>query len=252
MWPVYEDYRLEPGYLVAVGDIARRYDPLKREDVLTEFRRLREGEDAPLVAFARSWGLLGCGAIDVPGPDTDDSVRQEDALGWIWSHVRQVRLVFELYHYLRSGNRDELRRVLDATPAWFPPPSERERVMLVWSLEFEGSQLRLALREPAEMAEDIIAGILNKNLRGVLHRVTTAPLRLVEYSPSLVVAIYWHLANVVAGGRLLRRCRECGDLFPVTDMRQRYCPAPYRSRGKGGSLCGAQARKRRQRHKKGG
>ena len=240
---------MEPGYLVAVGDIARRYDPLKREDVLTEFSRLREREDARLVEFARSWGLLGRGAIDVPGPDTDESVQQEDPLVWIWNHVSQVRLVFELRHYLQSGDWDGLRRFLDAT---LGPPSERERHMLVMGLEWPGSTLRLALREPAEMAEDIIAGILNKNLRGFLYKVGTAPLRLVEYSPSLVVAIYWHLANVVARGRLLRRCRECGDLFPVTDMRQRYCPALSSSRGKGGSLCGAQARKRRQRQSQGG
>ena len=251
-WPIHEEYKTEHGALVALGREVSRYRPLQHREVVAEFAKLHEGDESKLLQFAATRGLLGWEA-DEP------EVRPEEPLSWIWLHARNVRLVLELHHYRQKGDYDGLSHFLDSLrkaapssaelgPTIGPIPMMAPAETPVGSL----SSFFMPLPEGDSMgvAEDVIRDLINPGLQK-LHHQLYAGLELGPACPSLLVAIYWHLAQIVAR-HSLRRCEECSELFVVTDGRQKYCPAPVGWAGKTGSLCGARGRKRRLRQQKGG
>lgn len=255
-WPVHEDYRVADGVLQPVGDETRTYDPLAHQEVISEYAKLNEGDEAAVVQFARTWGLLGWKELTI---EAMVSPVNGDRLPWLWGHARNVRLVLRLYHYLQKSDTKGLSQFLDSHRAPSLNPDEEDGPLISIELPdgLQGQQ-RFSWGEPAtrvapRVAEEIIAAVINNNLQGRTHdTVLTRPLRLIPDCPALLIAVYQHLARVVAEDRVLARCQECSALFVVTDRRQKYCPPSPDWKGRTGSLCGARDRKRRQRRTEGG
>lgn len=252
--PVREDYAIEHGTLLAHGQEVSRYDPLDHREVVAEFAKLHEGDERKLLEFARRWGRLGWDFHDpdVPPPG--------EPLSWIWQHAANVRLVLQLHHYRQRADYDGLRQFLDSLTK--AAPSFAELGPLIGPMPLIApiadplgpsiTEVFVPLREgdPESVAEGLIRDLINPGLQK-LHHELYAGLQLGPSHPSLLVAIYWHLANIVAQ-HSLKRCEECGELFVVTDGRQKYCPLPAGLKGTTGSQCGARARKRRLRQQEGG
>lgn len=247
---VERNYRIEHGRLVAIGGVKRRYDPLGEPAVVGEMAKLHEGDETRLLQFARTWGLVGW---PLAGEDLEPPIRGEP-LSWIWDHARNVRLALQLYDYLQGGDIDGLRQFLESYLARLQPGAEEALSVPITGRLGTEPYPSVDRGEPERMAEDIIAAILNYNLPEVSYQVDAGPLDLRLHSPSLLGAVYWHLASAVTKPNRLGRCQDptCKALFVATDSRQRYCPPPSWSKHKTGSLCGARDRKRRLRQKKGG
>lgn len=253
-WPVHRNYRIEHGALLAIGSEARRYDPLAEQAAVGEVAKLHDGDERRLLRFARTWGPLGW---PLAGKDLEPPMKGEP-LSWIWDHARNVRLALQLYDYLQGEDITGLRQFFESYRArfipGFVPGVEQPTVPIAGRLGVTERYPIADGREPERMAEDIIAAILNHNLAEVSYRVGTSPLNLRLHSPSLLGAVYWHLAGAVTRRLRLGRCNDptCDSLFVTADSRQKYCPPPSWSRQTTGSLCGARDRKRRLKRKNGG
>lgn len=240
VWPIHEDYRVEHGQLVPMGEVALPYDVFAYPGIVTELGKLHEGDEKQLVEFARTWGLLG-------SEEATQSYRG-DHLPWVWDHVRNARLVLDLHHYLQQGDHKGLGQFLDS---YRTRDESGVAGPVVVTIRVPWDELRQGFRgeEPTKVAEEIMTSIINYNLEMLHHKVYSAPLRLAPHCPSALIAVYWHLAKSVTSGRVLIRCEECGALFLQTDKRQRFCPPPPEWAGKTGSPCGARQRQRRQRQR---
>jgi len=75
---------------------------------------------------------------------------------------------------------------------------------------------------------------LNRGLEESCVRVDASGggLRVVHVPTSLIGLVYLQLARLVAAEDMLRRCLECGRVFPVQDKRQRYCSERHASRAR--------------------
>ena len=86
MWEVYADYEVLHGVLRPVGDLAHRYLPPDHREIVDDIAKLHEGDDSGLLAFARTWGLLGYRG----------DPREGDPVPWVWAHSRNIRMVLDL------------------------------------------------------------------------------------------------------------------------------------------------------------
>lgn len=79
-----------------------------------------------------------------------------------------------------------------------------------------------------------IVEALNRGLAETQVRVVAndGDLRIVHAPTSLLGLAYLQLARLVAADDMIRRCLECGRVFPVQDRRQRYCSERHASRAR--------------------
>lgn len=248
-WEVHADYEVVHGALRPVGDVRHGYSPLVHPEIVTEIAKLHEGDESRVVAFARTWGLLGY----------PRDLAEGDPLPWVWAHARGIRMVLDLHFYLQSGDYEGLSRFLDSYPRRSLPSEPAEAAILLSTGGPSGileQRLPWVVIAPSEMAREAIAAIINPNLRELHYELHTGTegegLRRVLAFRSPIALAYWHLAEMSTGDSPLVRCKECGAVFVRTDKRQRFCPPPPGWAGKTGSICGARSRKRRQRQRKGG
>jgi hypothetical protein len=240
-WPVYENYRVEGhAWVTAEGGVVRQYDALVvrgTEGLVTQFARLRGAGEERFAAFAKRWGLLGVGGeavqtMTVGGgsvtiyPPRGPRHYGRDSIEAIRAYAIEVGRVLDLHHAVRNrdwqGLRDGVRAVLRLGAE--EELSDEPEVLL-------------------ETARRVIADILNAHLEQIHHRMYE-DFYLRPYCPALITALYWHLADILTRGLLLR-CSECGELFFQTDARQRYCPPEEESAGRAQSPCALRARQRR-------
>ncbi len=106
-------------------------------------------------------------------------------------------------------------------------------------------RLKLTDEEARWLARHIIKDVTNRNLRGVQPKLVLegagARPHVSDSYPSLVSAIYRHVADAASGRKEYRYCvyEKCGKLFHVTDQRQIYCPPEIEGTE---SLCAMKAR----------
>lgn len=255
-WPVHEDYRIERAaprgqemsFLLEGGAEQRRYEPSGSVSLMTDFARLREGDERALVKFARNWGLLGWSELGPPGTAPSGEHREGglstalaegDPLPWVWGHVKNVRLATRSYAYLRDGQQEELSDFLVARR------QEGGGALQIARLgQLPPGITEFPSGDVSAVAEEVIAMVINWNMRDWLYEVRTGPLRLEPAASCPLMAIYWWLAQTVTTGQTMARCEECGSLYVSTDRRQRFCPPPE---GRTQSRCAARQRKRRER-----
>lgn len=212
-----------------------------------------------VLSFVRSFGLLGYSALGgghlaVPrdrraedrrrqGVERDVQLVERDDVIWALGHAQNVDLVLALLAELRNTRRlramlEGLRgrggdsrprleqlgahdgtRILGRRPrlqiATLTPPWQ-----LPLSLDIDKA---LKGNTDVVVAHNVIAQILNVNLK-TTPRVYDPLERQIVFRPkSLIEAIYQLLAERIGG--TVRRCR-CGAYFFARDDRQRSCPSP--------------------------
>jgi hypothetical protein len=79
-----------------------------------------------------------------------------------------------------------------------------------------------------------IVEALNRGLTATTVRVdpTGGEMHVVHVPNSLLGLAYLQLARLIAAEDMVRRCLECGRVFPVHDRRQRYCSERHASRAR--------------------
>ena len=257
-WPVYQEYAVIDGLLTPQGSEAAE-SPLDKPDALiSDFSKLRDGDDAGLMAFAKKWGLLG--AEDPPmtdGPlDPDHPPLEQEATHWIWNHANNVRLALEIWQSLVHKDEASLNRTLrryvelEDLPTGWPP---RLHIWVPQREHGEGDFSSFFWAGTAETAHEVLASLINPNIPARHFVLRDRPLTLwPAEEPTPLDTIYGRLAEAIANGREVRGCKECGEPFLVEDPRQLYCP-PTPGTKSGVSRCLARVQKRLQRakHKKG-
>ena len=262
--------------------------------MLRDFRDVRPGDEQLALRFVRTWGSLGfdgMGRLDRALAVSPAS----DPLPWIWAHANNVRIAMDLAQFVRQQDGTaidrylaglrmskpsiaaalKVDRVLRAGPG---SPKESAEMMHFAQLAFadpgnkdttrEGFvsanrtavNVRLSVRPPGQsafaIAHELIARIVNPNLRGLFGQIETEVdprtgrdgLRLVTHADSLMTCLYRHLADLALGGPVLE-CRECGTLFVRRHARQVFCSSPPWKRG-GASRCAERWKKREQRKRR--
>ena len=277
---VWREYEIEAGIIKRKGKhyTQRYYLPMASPGLVGEIAKLHPGDEKASVALAYKWGNLGYSRLAERTP-ARRSFPIGDPLVWLWAHAAGMRAVLKLRSLLqlrddrglseylekclvtdrmldaredvatllREGKANETLEYTDALfslqeeDCWPSPMliyGERERIIGA------GWPVRGDIRQAAHK---IMADIINPNMVGV-YRV----LRLTEDSEALEIgrawdsvlsAAYWHLGELVAGGRV-EECEHCQNLFVQSRRDQRFCPAPpFISE----SSCASAARQRRKR-----
>lgn len=253
VWPVAERYAVRDGYLIPIPNgparSDRSYPPLARPELPAEFAKLATGDAADVLAFAKTYGVLGykdalrfpAEAVGAQDLRLYDSNAPGDPLPWIAAHARAVALVGSLANALDDPN------ALAALLATITVRTEDGEEELSFQCPARGHtrpgqmQMRPA-RTPRESALHVIAHIVNANLGGVERELVVesqppgGALGLTSaFTPhSLTDCIYWLLADAVADGKV-RACLACQRFFVSTDQRMKFCPRPMGHSG--ASLC---------------
>lgn len=267
-WPVDADYAIQQTRvkgksttvlkpLLSESEGPHLYTPASRADLPSALAKLKRGDEAAIIRFARIYGMLGFYEL-LPEKAKLDHV-YGDPLEWIWSHADTLRLCLELKEML-DGERDDLLMkrlssltILDMTNRAYPCPFLRfaagvgtsKTQLFPVSGESRTSEIR-------NLAAKILETIVNRNISGIFPVMTWVAKRqsFVQFfhCTALVEMAYWHIANVLRGGRV-RRCERpgCGGSFIQTDGRQRFCPGEQD--GKQESPCAVLARVQRFRRK---
>ncbi len=277
----YEVYDYMPGRKVLApsreGREIHDYNPFILPGVVSAVARLQPGNERQAIAFAKRWGLLGFADI-LRHLGITTFLPDGDPLDWIWAHAEGIRTVLELRRLVVSGNsnaimefvdglrisREPIQAWLTARFPWLTGKLNLPSSLYDLRLLNEGTGLVLLLQgqrqyiaptpltlgtdeDPRLLAQRILLTIVNPNLRGVSRQLRELPpptTREISYSfDSLVSVVYWHLADLVGGGKI-QECLDCGTPFVQTDKRQRYCPPSPGSRE---SLCAMKFRQRKRR-----
>jgi hypothetical protein len=235
---VYERYLLTlRGQSIRGEGSAVEYQPIFYPQVLTEFAKLREDDDAALRRFSQRWGLFN--PIPAERPDLHEPAPPVSKR-LIWQHARNIALVLKLRQWLQAERRDGLADLLIGTAG----PITSDRTELFYGVADRTERIEIDLSNQERAAQEIIAAILNDNLAatrdGITRWVRTGSLLVETRATELSSAIYYLVSRLHSR---LDNCRLCHHIFVVTDERQKYCPPPSREYSK--SVCGARARKRK-------
>ena len=242
-WEVYPEHWIVDGFLANAGedyfsgrvrgrapDVDVRVYDLAEVDLnenpnlVTEFAKLVDSDDARVVAFSNRWGLLGYNALRL-----DDGMQFQDRsllnpepgepLSWIRAHARGVRLVLEIHARL-SDPDDELERYLRGQ---FPRTEQTIRGEVISQPSIEcGVHWRVEHLAPPTpwgggspeldrpLALWALSTIIDSNLSKVVPIVDTRGDEIDSYLAigSLIEAVYLHLRDLISGpfGDGVRRC----------------------------------------------
>jgi hypothetical protein len=249
-WRVYEDYKIIDGRLCQQGEETYSYAPMVHEELPSQLAKLTRGDEAGVLAFARVYGSLGYKEFV---PFVTRLAYVGDPLSWIWAHAETIRLCLLLSKSLQDEDLSTLNRILsgqqvtarDVEELCEPAQAAAIQDELRWAkstrpavLIAERDTVRLDrwnLRNEVTDADkerdlfgvrDFRNRMINANIKGMVREVHTG-WRTKDRSywrfTALIETAYWHLANTIDGGKLIR-CEECQGLFIQRDKRQRFCP----------------------------
>lgn len=234
-WPIFEDYRIMAG-LLSPAPKARPSDfylPTERAELPSALAKLQRGDRAGVVEFASRYGLLG--RSELTGLPTRRH-RYGDPLEWIWSHGETLGICLALKEMLDGRAAGRLENYLGTlTPSGAPHgdlPMPRLRFAArdkIVCTVFCARDIRPRANALETLASDVLTRILNENIRHLYPVLTWNPERRRAQQQfgftALVEVAYWHIAQALQGGRVIRCARPgCGGLFIQTDRRQRFCP----------------------------
>jgi len=260
---VAERYEIDNDAVIPIGrpenDRGITYLPLAYPELPTEFAKLKDADDATVLAFVQKWGLPGYPQLrDRDWPDPRVSHRGRivpwgDPIDWIRSHAGTVQLLLDVLDYERiakgSGRSDVLMEGLVTVVR----PSEESGALAGYEFmvgsETEPRFQMLLGGSPEEIVENILSTVTYPNLKYLGRTLVLEENGKRVWSttfPCLLSAIYSLLADAAAGERAYIRCAACGTFFLQTDLRQRYCPKSNSSE----SLCALKARQTKLRSKK--
>jgi hypothetical protein len=249
-WPVYDDYVIVDERLCRQGEKTYSYAPMVHEELPSQLAKLTRGDEAGVLAFARVYGSLGYKEFV---PFVTRLAYVGDPLSWIWAHAETIRLCLQLSKALQDDDLSTLNRVLSGQqvtacdvealcePAhvaaiqeqlrWAQSTrpavliAERDTVRLdTWNVPNEVT--RADTEREVYRVRAFRNRMINANIKGMVRELHTG-WRTKDRSywtfTALIETAYWHLANTVDGGKIVR-CEECQALFIQRDKRQRFCP----------------------------
>jgi hypothetical protein len=135
LWPVGTAYEIRAGRLYEVDPVVRRIAPAGSPQIVTDLSRLYEGDEAAVLGFARTWGLLGWWPLQrqaLHGQPrqllatmerarlSPEDPRIGEPLAWIWAHASGVRLCLTLLGYIRQGDGAGLGNYLQSLAVPLP------------------------------------------------------------------------------------------------------------------------------------
>ena len=89
---VFEDYATHEGMVIPQGVIRARYCPATCPELPQKLARLSRGDTAAVLAFVRTYGLLGYAQLAAAVGRSDPSHAPGDPLAWIWAQAETVAL----------------------------------------------------------------------------------------------------------------------------------------------------------------
>jgi hypothetical protein len=237
-----DGYLISSGWLVGFGTVKRSYNPLAYPELVSEFAKLREGDEQVAITFASTWGL----------PSAPSQTSQGNAggvpLSQIWRHASNVRLVLELLDLLRRKDGPSLDGLLKSRNTSSPETGDR---VIRYIAGVEERAAKLTAGDPIIRADSLIKDIINANapaLGGVATVLKGRVPKSLLISYHVLPAVYHMLAGAVEK-RAVWRCEapDCGQVFLRTDERQRHCPPSSPWSPTWDSSCAMRARKSRER-----
>ena len=248
---VFDDYAIHEGMVIPQGTIRVRYSPETCPALPQQLARLARGDTAAVLAFVRTYGLLGYAQVAAAVGRGAHSHAPGDPLAWIWAQAETVALCLLLTYGLQAGDDAALQHGLRALQLPQPPHTAggpRLIVPAVW----DQPRVHICWPSPLHSPEDwrtyarhIRREVLNAHLRGI--RPQFVERGSTEHPgcqfQALIAMVYWHLLQVAARG-VVQRCAEasCRAFFVQTRRTQRFCPAEKPARD---SQCAVRARTRR-------
>ncbi len=249
------------------------YVPSRHPELPTEFARLRSASDKGIIDFCRAWGH----PYEVPTKTAD--VRREASRVWL---ILEMLFAYSRKDEERAKQLVEIGlspptllpefpvEIPEWTGAWWTAPVRPEfespewdgrrppeDVRPAWAAEDETDPF--ALTSYVEIVGGTVATFVNDGMRWnhpvIFFEGKAEGFSLEIAFRNLVDVIYWHVGNMTAstdvGSADLRKCKECGTVFPATRKDQIFCPPGERlAKSKSGrtwSRCGDRYRKREMR-----
>jgi hypothetical protein len=235
-WPVFDDYKIHDQRLRPIlkdpndPDITF-YAPGGREELPGEIAKLERNDQPAVLAFARRYGLLGFSEL------SENKAQQPygDPLNWLWLHAETLDLCLSLKEMLDSKATERLNRRLQAFPqartqATYPAPcvtfASRAKTQQSSFFPPSGPNRAAVLQS---LAANILGTIVNANITQLHPVLAWGSMRQMFVQQfqftALVEVAYWHIANVLRGGKVTRCALPgCRGIFIQTDRRQRFCP----------------------------
>ena len=90
---VFEDYTIAEGRVIPQGAPRTRYHPETCPALPQQLARLARGDTSAVLAFVRTYGLLGYAPLAAAVGRGVPSDAAGDPLGWIWAQAETVRVV---------------------------------------------------------------------------------------------------------------------------------------------------------------
>jgi CGNR zinc finger len=234
LWAVFGDYEITDGVLRRAHDeMVRCYAPLTHREIPGELSKLKRGDEAAVIRFAKLYGPLGY-AMLVPTGENPGG----DPVEWIWAHAETLAICSHLTHLLQEDQTEKVKPYLHSLPSW---------PIIVRAMKGTVSPLGIAYdeKDSVQLAHLVRRNLINANIDGIYPQPAEdgGKDRIVFRFRALIEVAYWHLANAIVTGHV-KRCEspDCGALFVQTDPRERYCPPRFRQRE---SSCAVRARVRR-------
>ena len=246
---VFDDYTIAEGMVVPQGALRRRYHPETCPTLPQQLARLARGDTIAVLAFVRTYGLLGYAALAAAVGRGAPSDTAGDPLGWIWAHAETVALCLHLTYGLQAGDDAALQHRLRAVQLPQPPQTvSGPQLMLpaVWDQPRVPFHWASPLHSPEDWrtyARAIRRDVLNAHLHGLHPQLVEREGREQPgcHFQALLPVVYWHLLHLSVHG-VVQRCAEpsCQACFVPTRRTQRFCPAEAPARG---SRCARRARR---------
>lgn len=247
---VYDDYTIVDGMVLAQGPIRTRYRPETYPELPQKLARVVRGDTAAVLAFVRTYGLLGYTQLAAAVGRGTHSPAVGDPLAWVWAQAETVALCLHLTYGLQAGDDAALQQGLRAWQLPQPPQPATGPTLMVPAV-WDQPRVPLCWASPLHRPEDwrtyartVRRDILNAHLRGILPQMVDQGALDAPgcHFQALLAMVYWHLLHVSAYG-VVQRCAEvsCRAFFLQTRRTQRFCPAEPPARD---SQCAVRARRR--------
>jgi hypothetical protein len=236
--------------VIPQGAPRTRYHPETCPTLPQQLARLARGDTSAVLAFVRTYGLLGYTPLAAAVGRGVPSDAAGDPLGWIWAQAETVALCLHLTYGLQAGDDAALQHSLRAVQLPQPPQTDSGPQLIVPAV-WDQPRVLISWAAPLHSPEDwrtyaraMRREVLNAHLLGILPQLVD---RGDRDHPScsfqaLIAIVYWHLLHIAAQG-VVQRCAEpsCRACFVQTRRTQRFCPAEPPARD---SPCAVRARRR--------
>jgi hypothetical protein len=243
-WAIHEAYDIAPGgVVIGRGDRRAWLAPIEHPELPQMVAKLETADDAGTRTFYETYGSLGFLNLTTDWrvhlhtwPDGTRTMGG-DPLWWVRAHARTVRLCLELSEALQRKHTASLERLLADPHRGYAVRDRLERVSAASFLRLSHRSMRDAEFQKLSIplrAQMLRVSLIERNITGI-HRSWKVENEWAVHPrfrfAAPIEGVYWHLADVIDGGRVARCKRPgCGAFFIQTHRNQEYCAPRYLQR----------------------